>query len=258
MGSDEDNPRSRYGLSCPVGGQFYICKDSPTRFMGCCDIDPCKNGGICTTSALRSSSFSRGNYGDIPGQDCLVGGAKNWYTCSYNNPPFLGCCLENPCVSGQCHPGNVTAAKLASDEASAAPFLTGGSSSSSSASSSSDESKKGGLPTGAIVGIVIGVVVVLAVIGFLVWRLKQQKKVFYHPPAAQAPPSPPHDVQMGVVSSPHSQHSAIRHLPPKRPQHPVHPSQQLGAHDAAPSGLVLRRQLDAGVLGGAAAVARAA
>ncbi|KAK7991041.1 hypothetical protein PG990_015321 [Apiospora arundinis] len=146
MGSDEDNPRSRYGLSCPVGGQFYICKDSPTRFMGCCDIDPCKNGGICTTSALRSSSFSRGNYGDIPGQDCLVGGAKNWYTCSYNNPPFLGCCLENPCVSGQCHPGNVTAAKLASDEASAAPFLTGGSSSSSSASSSADESKKGGSP----------------------------------------------------------------------------------------------------------------
>ncbi|KAK6822887.1 hypothetical protein PG987_014432 [Apiospora arundinis] len=148
MGSDEDNPRSRYGLSCPVGGQFYICKDSPTRFMGCCDIDPYKNGGICTTSALRSSSFSRGNYGDIPGQDCLVGGAKNWYTCSYNNPPFLGCCLENPCVSGQCHPGNVTAAKLASDEASAAPFLTGGSSSSSSAASSADESKKGGAPHG--------------------------------------------------------------------------------------------------------------
>ncbi|KAK8076663.1 hypothetical protein PG994_003935 [Apiospora phragmitis] len=182
MGSaDDDNPKSRYGLSCPVGGTFYICADSPKQFLGCCDIDPCKNDGNCPAASLHSSSFSRGDYGHIPARPA---------------PPFIGCCLENPCASGSCAPENVTAARLSSKAADAAPFLTGASSSSASSypTTSPTPAPSGsskGFPAGAIAGIVIGGVLAIAVIGYLLWRLQRQKKVFYHPPPiAQTPPSP--------------------------------------------------------------------
>ncbi|KAK8022092.1 hypothetical protein PG993_012859 [Apiospora rasikravindrae] len=185
MGSGDNNPISRYGLSCPVGGDFYICEDSPTQFIGCCDIDPCKNNGDCPAPSLHSSSFSKSKYSDTLPEACVGDGL--WYTCAYNSPPFIGCCLENPCASQQCSPGNVTAAKLSSNQTNAAPFLSGSSSSSVSPAPSSSKS----LPGGAIAGIVIGAVIAVAIIGFLLWRLHRSKKVFYHPPAvAQMPPSP--------------------------------------------------------------------
>ncbi|KAK8123892.1 hypothetical protein PG999_003810 [Apiospora kogelbergensis] len=219
--SSADDPRSRYGLSCPSGGKFYICENTPSRFLGCCDIDPCKKNGICPTESLRNSSFSSGNYGDIPKEDCNVGGEKNWWTCSGNNPPFLGCCISNPCGPG-CPPNNLLAAQLSSDPSRAAPFLTGSSpstSASSSASATPAPEEKKSFPTGAIAGIAVGAVVVIALIAYLVWRLQRQKKVFYHPPAAQeSSPAPPYSGPVvGATGGDdyHSQRSSAMYSPYK-------------------------------------------
>ncbi|KAK8117924.1 uncharacterized protein PG998_006205 [Apiospora kogelbergensis] len=184
--SSADDPRSRYGLSCPSGGKFYICENTPSRFLGCCDIDPCKKNGICPTESLRNSSFSSGNYGDIPKEDCNVGGEKN------------------------CDPSR------------AAPFLTGSSpstSASSSASATPAPEEKKSFPTGAVAGIAVGAVVVIALIAYLVWRLQRQKKVFYHPPAAQeSSPAPPYSGPVvGATGGDdyHSQRSSAMYSPYK-------------------------------------------
>ncbi|KAK7961116.1 hypothetical protein PG988_012330 [Apiospora saccharicola] len=200
----DDNPISKFGLSCPTGGKFYICQDSPTQFLGCCDINPCKNNGICPDNSLFNSSFSKSNYDDTLPEACVTDGL--WYTCSGTTPPFIGCCLENPCQQGTCSPDKLRAAKLSSNQTEAAPFLTSAAAStptSSSISSSNtasptplaSDSNSKSFPVGAIVGIVIGAVLAIAVIAFLIWRLRKSKKTFYHPPPlAQVPPSPQNEV----------------------------------------------------------------
>ncbi|KAK8061091.1 hypothetical protein PG997_015312 [Apiospora hydei] len=244
MGSGDNNPISRYGLSCPVGGDFYICEDSPTQFIGCCDIDPCKNNGDCPAPSLHSSSFSKSKYSDTLPEACVGDGL--WYTCAYNSPPFIGCCKENPCQTLQCSPGNVTAAKLSSNQTNAAPFLSGSSSSSVTPAPSASK----GLPAGAIAGIVIGGVIAIAIIGYLLWRLHRSKKVFYHPPAvAQIPPrhrtSGCHTtLRPCTAHTKASSFSRISQLP------------NLRAHDAAAAGLLLRRPVGADVLGPAPVAAR--
>ncbi|KAK8057819.1 hypothetical protein PG996_011756 [Apiospora saccharicola] len=201
-------PQERFGLSCSFGGTFYICQDSPTQFLGCCNINPCgDNEGICPPSSLLNSTFSKDRYDETMPEAC-VDEESLWYTCSGTVPPFMGCCRSNPCIEGRCLPGNFTAAKLSSDLKDAAPFLTTASSSSSSPTSSptassttsptpaaSSDSNSKSLPVGAIVGIVIGAVLAIAIIAFLIWRLRKSKKTFYHPPpVAQVPPSPQHEV----------------------------------------------------------------
>ena len=87
--------------SCSEGDIFYIC-DFDTSFLGCCDIDnysdhaPCEDA--CSNSTLESASFDPDKYGDIKDQDCSGGG--DWYTCEVTNPPFMGCCLSDPCDFG--------------------------------------------------------------------------------------------------------------------------------------------------------------
>ncbi|KAK8017267.1 hypothetical protein PG991_008343 [Apiospora marii] len=220
MSSDDENPKSRYGLSCPSGGTFYICQNSPTQFVGCCATDPCKNDGICPDDSLRTSSFSQGNYKDIDKEACVGGGA--WYTCAGISPPFLGCCLNDPCNNNGCSRSNLTAAKLSSNPAEAAPFLTSSapsptsstststpSSAASSTSAPSSDSDSKGFPVGAIAGIVVGAVLAIAVIGFLLWRLRKSKKTFYHPPpVAQVPPSPQNEAHPHHPSGMYSPYKA--------------------------------------------------
>ncbi|ORY68544.1 uncharacterized protein BCR38DRAFT_134054 [Pseudomassariella vexata] len=126
-----DNPIAKLGLSCPNGGRFYICQDSDVRFLGCCDIDPCADGsGDCPSSSLYGASFNKDSYNNVDAQDCISPyGSSTWWTCQNAKPPFIGCCLNNPCNDG-CAEFDVLAARLSDDSSKAAPFLTSSSSSS--------------------------------------------------------------------------------------------------------------------------------
>ncbi len=165
---------SSLGLSCPTGGSFYICQNNATEFIGCCTTNPCANGsGECPKANLRPTSFSGDAYGDIPPQQCAGNDkAALFYTCMHNVPPFLGCCTSNPCASGSCPSSRLSAAKLSTDPAARAAFVTEVSPPQAPPQPPSTETHSGGgLPTGAIVGIAVGgALVVFAVIGLVMYR----------------------------------------------------------------------------------------
>ncbi|KAL6354955.1 hypothetical protein LRP88_12313 [Fusarium phalaenopsidis] len=58
------------GLTCPRGGDFYVCDKAKVQFIGCCAIDPCANDGICPEDQLVLSSFTKAKYDDLPPQSC--------------------------------------------------------------------------------------------------------------------------------------------------------------------------------------------
>lgn len=159
------------GISCPNGGSFYVCQGNSTQFLGCCTEDPCADGaGSCPDSALRNTSYSSSLYDSIPPQTCVDTGL--WYTCAETNPPFMGCCLTNPCLLGSCSGGNLTAARLSDNTTDASPFETAATTTTASASPSSSADSQmhmSSLSTGAIVGIAIGSAVVALVVGIVLF-----------------------------------------------------------------------------------------
>ncbi|KAI1140475.1 hypothetical protein F5Y05DRAFT_378588 [Hypoxylon sp. FL0543] len=213
MASSEDqSPDKEYGLSCPSGGSFYICTSSQVRFLGCCETDPCSNGGECGADALRPAS-----YVSYPGshQSCAAPYDEgDWYTCDFATPKFMGCCTRDPCNEG-CPDENLVPARLDDDDSIAAPFLlppssssessiittfssstssSGTSSSSTSATLQTPSGTETGVsegpstgetakeppqtptskPTGLIVGLtMMGIVVLLIIIGILIWWRKR-------------------------------------------------------------------------------------
>ncbi|UPK94553.1 hypothetical protein LCI18_005488 [Fusarium solani-melongenae] len=122
---DGSDPISDLGLGCPFNGTFYICKDSPTRFIGCCTLSPCGDRkGLCPDEHLVPATFEA-RY-RIPPQACINDNlAVSWYTCPDISPPFLGCCAVNPCSRRGCPDKELRAAKL-SDKRSDANLFTGG------------------------------------------------------------------------------------------------------------------------------------
>lgn len=189
---------SDLGLSCPDRGNFYVCEDAPIQFIGCCTIDPCEtDSGICPDDELEVATFDPIAYYITGTQECIDGGL--WYTCAYNDPPFMGCCTVNPCAEGECPASSLRAARLSDNEDEAAIFLTPlPSTTQTSASSTSvtintetlsieggasnndsgDEDDEG-LSDGAIAGAAIGGILGAIFIGlFLYWcirRLKQSR-----------------------------------------------------------------------------------
>ncbi|KAI0102024.1 hypothetical protein GGR51DRAFT_300630 [Nemania sp. FL0031] len=136
--ANSNDPRVNFGLSCPDGGNFHICQDSPTRFIGCCDIDPCtvEAKGNCPSSHLFNASFSSASAVVFKPQACEAPfGNNSWYTCADARPPFLGCCKNNPCNNG-CKANNLIPARLSDDPEHASQFLLPVTSSSSSSSPS--------------------------------------------------------------------------------------------------------------------------
>lgn len=120
------DPTSQLGLTCPSGGDFYICQGNSTQFLGCCTSDPCQDGkGDCPQSDLRASSFNDSAYSDITSQACAssTSSTGEWYTCSKLDTPFLGCCSTNACDDG-CPTKDLLAARLSDDAKSAAVFET--------------------------------------------------------------------------------------------------------------------------------------
>ncbi|KAB5523895.1 hypothetical protein GE09DRAFT_483272 [Coniochaeta sp. 2T2.1] len=170
------DPYSTFGLSCPSGGSFYICQNNKTEFIGCCTIDPCRDGsGSCPQENVRSSSFSADSYDVIAPQDCAADTGL-WYTCKFNKPPFLGCCASNPCQSGACPTEDLVPAKLSTDPDFRDGFLgTATNSTSASTTTSIPTSGSSNIPTatplaattggrlttGTMVGISVGVVIVV-------------------------------------------------------------------------------------------------
>lgn len=181
------DPYSTFGLSCPSGGSFYICQNKKVEFIGCCTINPCDDdSGLCPQENLRNASFSADSYEGIEPQDC-VEETGLWYSCKFNNPPFVGCCARNPCASGACPAGDLVPAKLSADPDLRNVFLTTPANSTASHNSGDTGAPSGGgslsplsdgtgirLSAGAIVGISFGVVfLVIAMIGGCVFIFKR-------------------------------------------------------------------------------------
>ena len=101
--------------SCPLNITFYAC-DFGERFLGCCEngspTDTCTNG--CPQEDLLPASFDKEYYNYITKTACTRG---DWWSCEDTSPPFLGCCLSNPCLDG-CPPGDLTAAIFSQNQTS--------------------------------------------------------------------------------------------------------------------------------------------
>lgn len=188
------DPYKFFGLSCPSGGNFYICSSNTTEFLGCCTTDPCTTAtaGRCPAANLRPASFSADKYDQMPRQDCDdARSIKIWYTCKFNKPPFMGCCNSNPCANGNCPLADLVPAKLSGDSDFRQPFLVPTPSGSATASastatatatatatsatavadSSAPPAGGGGLSAGAVAGIAVAVAVVLLVaVGATMYR----------------------------------------------------------------------------------------
>lgn len=103
--------------SCPYGGQFHICLNMTTPFVGCCTekIPACSNDNGCQVGDLFPMSWIADDYSDDLSQSCDSGSV--WYICSeehlqHKSPsPFMGCCKSNPCIEG-CPTGDLTQAFL--------------------------------------------------------------------------------------------------------------------------------------------------
>lgn len=158
--------QSTFGVSCPNStGSFYVCEDKPIRFVGCCTIDPCKtDDGNCPDDELVGTSFDALSYSQLQKQDCLSDDPDiEWYTCAYNDPPFMGCCARNPCAEGSCPRADLSQAILNEDPDLASVFLPEGYFSS-------------GLSTGAKAGIAVGSVIGgLAIIAAGAWWYRRRK-----------------------------------------------------------------------------------
>ncbi|RSM17858.1 hypothetical protein CDV31_003284 [Fusarium ambrosium] len=209
---ESPDPISDLGLDCPFNGTFYICKDSPTRFIGCCTLNPCgARKGLCPDEHLEPATYDS-RY-RIPPQGCVNDNfAVSWYTCPKTSPPFLGCCAVDPCSRGGCPDRELRAAKL-SDKKSDADLFVGGKSpgsdskgnpstklsittatltasyistktinagidttSGSESPPSHPASGKKGLSRGAIAGLIVGIGTILFILGMIIayfyWRRK--------------------------------------------------------------------------------------
>ncbi|KZL80601.1 hypothetical protein CI238_10454 [Colletotrichum incanum] len=195
---------SSLGLSCPRGGDFYICEGNTTEFLGCCASNPCADGsGRCPTKDLRISSFNPDKYANIPPQGCddPRPASQFFYTCT-NNVPFIGCCAKNPCQEpdGLCPTDHLIGTTLSSDAVNRTIFTQSSSSSARPSNNSSDS----GLATGAIVGIAIGAAVAVGIIVAVIWRCgwharkrNERQEPAWEPAAQSAHPS--HHPEMGYA-----------------------------------------------------------
>ncbi|KAM5345200.1 hypothetical protein ACJ41O_011062 [Fusarium nematophilum] len=124
----DHDPIDKLGLGCPFGGNFYICRNSPTRFIGCCSSNPCgSRKGLCPDEHLRPASFEAEQHNQILDQACISDNRDvRWYSCAGTTPPFLGCCAVNPCARGRCPDKQLRAAKLSDRDENAEALLDGG------------------------------------------------------------------------------------------------------------------------------------
>lgn len=185
------------GTTCPDGGSFYVCDDKPSKFLGCCTVDPCKtDNGACPDDNLRTTSYDKFSHNSITPQTCQSDKPEvRWWTCGATDEPFMGCCSVDACSKNGCPDNKLFAAKLSDDDDDAAVFLP----------PTSEQRSDGGLSKGAVGGIAAGAAVAaLLAIGALVFfflRRRKRKQIrnssSYEPYAGQPiPGSNPQSPQM--------------------------------------------------------------
>ena len=87
---------SGIAATCPLNGTFYACEFGE-RFLGCCaNGSPAVTSG-CPQEDLLPASFKKEYYAYTTSAACTQG---SWWSCADTSPPFLGCCLSNPCLNG--------------------------------------------------------------------------------------------------------------------------------------------------------------
>ncbi|KAJ4120128.1 hypothetical protein NW768_010412 [Fusarium equiseti] len=118
------DPTEDLGLICPSGTNFYVCKDDPERFIGCCAINPCgTRKGLCPDQHLKAASFDKAYEEYISPQACINDNVDvAWHACSWSTSSFVGCCAVDPC-SGGCPVKQLRAAKLSDNARDAECFL---------------------------------------------------------------------------------------------------------------------------------------
>lgn len=178
------------GLTCPRGGDFYICDKTEVQFIGCCTIDPCANDGVCPQDKLVLSSFTKAKYSDLPPQSCAnttdTDEEALWYTCAFTNPPFLGCCSTNACGDSVCPTANLAPAILSGnsthrdgflnpqgfdDAATQSMLVVKPSSTALGNLEGVTDSEDATLGAGAVAGICVAAITVILLLVGLLWRL---------------------------------------------------------------------------------------
>ncbi|KAI0479562.1 hypothetical protein F4859DRAFT_529736 [Xylaria cf. heliscus] len=180
MTTSED-PRVKFGLSCPEGGNFYICQNSSTGFIGCCDMNPCtpELDGRCPTPNLFDASFTASSGVEFLPQSCANPfNSSIWYTCANARPPFLGCCTNDPCDNG-CLAGHLVPATLSKDPANSGQFMVPNLTT-NSIPSPTETSYGAGEGSSKRIGIIVGtslagVVILLLVIGVYLWVKRREE-----------------------------------------------------------------------------------
>ncbi|KAI2630420.1 hypothetical protein GGS21DRAFT_200116 [Xylaria nigripes] len=109
------------GLSC-TSGEFYVCRDSNIKYLGCCSVDPCSQSQGCPESSVSAAGFNAEKYDRIQGQSCVSNNAL-WYTCA-SGPTFMGCCKSNPCNNGSICPDDDLVGAVLNGPKDASVFLT--------------------------------------------------------------------------------------------------------------------------------------
>ncbi len=213
--------QAKLGTTCDGNGSFYVCNDKPSKFLGCCSIDPCKtNDGICPDNQLEYTSYDAGSHNMIKPQSCISNRPEvQWWTCGALKAPFMGCCSINPCKSDDgCPPEKLFAATLSSDSKNAAVFLP------------HDEGGDGALSTAAVggIGAAGGVVLVLLLCGLAFYcrrrsRRRQSSKHEAPGPGYTPFPGPPTKGAAG----PRSPRSPKTEFSPGSPYHSYSPSPSL-------------------------------
>ncbi|KAL4913978.1 hypothetical protein BDW62DRAFT_191384 [Aspergillus aurantiobrunneus] len=173
--SSDDCPASSSpscNFLCPAGGTWYACTDPP-YFVGCCASDPCTNvsprsTSPCPATGLYPASFNPAIFDSFLPNTCIGEENANWYTCNFTDPPFLGCCLSNPCAEGECPSDDLVQAAWSS--------AGGGEDQLQLFRDERAPDDNNGLSRGAIAGIVIGAVAGLVAILALGWFFLRRRR----------------------------------------------------------------------------------
>ncbi|KAJ6444947.1 GPR1 [Purpureocillium lavendulum] len=61
-----------FGVKCANAALFYVCENKPSRFIGCCNVDPCATvDGGCPADQLDATIFTPANHAQIPPRECF-------------------------------------------------------------------------------------------------------------------------------------------------------------------------------------------
>ncbi|KAK5627824.1 hypothetical protein RRF57_003539 [Xylaria bambusicola] len=208
------DPIDHLGLTCPSGGDFYICQDSEIQFLGCCDINPCgSNGGNCPSSSLRPSGFDPNRYDEIKKQNCTSSSNNaQWFSCKLTKSTFLGCCTLDACTQGECPDEDLVGAVLSNDIKDKEAFLSSATTTSTSSTatpsstditvtptsnptssptggSASDGSS--GTPVAGIVGGVLGGLIALGLVILAYFLYRRRRRRALATAQVMATPPPP-------------------------------------------------------------------